>query len=519
MHPQPIDPKTSARNRNMEREQAGSIFFPRLIAIDRLVVGPVRLEPKRLAIPYTVIQNGTASTNELVYKYEESVFDPQEAIDQNLASMIGMQLALNYGLFCGEIVFDGPLDVADQRLLLDMMENTSREILVKKIHQPNVFLKEEVGPLPIRKQKRYTQATVAFINSSLQPLSITATSWTTDPQKHCVLSSGGKDSLLSYALLKEMGKDAHPIFGNESGRHWFTALNGYRYLKAEEPHTARVWMNADRLFAWMLRHLPFIREDFSAVRADDYPVRLWTVAVFLFGALPLMKKRGLGRLIIGDEYDSTQRGDFHGITHYNGLYDQSRFFDEALSRYFQKKGWGFSQFSLLRSMSEMLILKVLATRYPGIQRHQVSCHAAHERDGRIYPCGRCEKCRRIVGMLIALGLDPRHCGYAAEQVRESLESLRIHQVKQIGPDAAHLFYLLSQKEILLSEASPHPEIMQLRFDRGRSHITGIPADLRAPLFTILLGYANGAVHRVEKRWKSFDLLNDPEMETPYAFEK
>ncbi|MEZ4934216.1 MAG: hypothetical protein R2788_19095 [Saprospiraceae bacterium] len=55
----------------------------------------------------------------------------------------------------------------------------------------------------------------------------------------------------------------------------------------------------------MLRHLPFIRPDFANVRADDYPCPALTVAVFLFGVLPLMKKRNLGRLVIGDEYDST----------------------------------------------------------------------------------------------------------------------------------------------------------------------------------------------------------------------
>ncbi|MCB0551230.1 MAG: hypothetical protein KDD19_26910, partial [Phaeodactylibacter sp.] len=66
---------------------------------------------------------------------------------------------------------------------------------------------------------------------------------------YCVLSSGGKDSLLGYALLKELGKEVHPIFGNESGRHWFTAVNGYRYQKATEPNTSKVWMNSDRLFA------------------------------------------------------------------------------------------------------------------------------------------------------------------------------------------------------------------------------------------------------------------------------
>ena len=36
--------------------------------------------------------------------------------------------------------------------------------------------------------------------------------------------------------------------------------------------------------------------------------------------------------------------------------------------------------------------------------------------GRVLPCGRCEKCRRIVGMMSALGADPQACGYTAEQI-------------------------------------------------------------------------------------------------------
>ena len=208
-----------------------------------------------------------------------------------------------------------------------------------------------------------------------------------------------------------LGKDVHPIFINESGRHWFTALNAYRYLKERDPNTGRVWCNSDRIFNWMLRNMPFIRSGFNTIRADDYPVRLWTVAVFIFGVLPLLKKRGIGRLIIGNEFDTTRKLNFEGITHYDGLYDQSRYFDNALSRYFMKKGWNISQFSVLRSLSELLILKILVKRFPDLQRQQVSCHAAHEKDGRIYPCGNCEKCRRIIGMLKALDENPERCGY------------------------------------------------------------------------------------------------------------
>ena len=67
-----------------------------------------------------------------------------------------------------------------------------------------------------------------------------------DPEKHAVLSSGGKDSLLSYGLLAEAGRDVHPVFVNESGRHWFTALNAYRHFSTEEKNTARVWTDVER---------------------------------------------------------------------------------------------------------------------------------------------------------------------------------------------------------------------------------------------------------------------------------
>ncbi len=74
------------------------------------------------------------------------------------------------------------------------------------------------------------------------------------------MSSGGKDSLLSYGLLKELDNDVHPVFINESGRHWYTATNAYKYLREDEPNTAKVWCNSDRVFNWMVRQMPCIRK-------------------------------------------------------------------------------------------------------------------------------------------------------------------------------------------------------------------------------------------------------------------
>ncbi len=443
--------------------------------------------------------------------------------DQNLASMLSVQIALNYGLFCREIHFHGLFDAHDRRLLQDMAANTAREIYVKKFLEPNPFLTLQSSPFQADKRKSYLQSRIEFPSPEYEPskMSTGSSGWATDSEGYAILSSGGKDSLLSFGLLKELGKNVHPIFVNESGRHWFTALNAYRHFMETYSETSRVWTNSDRLFSWMLRRLPFIRRDFQSVRSDEYPIRLWTIAVFLFGVLPLAKKRKLQRIIIGDEYDTTQRTSYKGITHYDGLYDQSRYFDDRMTRYFLDKKWNLVQFSLLRPLSEMLIEKVLAKRYPDLQNLQVSCHAAHIQNDRVLPCGRCEKCRRIVGMLKALGEDPQRCGYTPGQIEYCLEALAQKPVHQEAAGAQHLLYLLQSGGHLQTRSSLHgkerPEIMQIRFHPEIAPPHTLPLEIRRKIWDIFVKYAQGTVRKAGRHWEEFPLFSEPDMETPPHF--
>ncbi len=497
-----------------------------LVVLDRLEVGPPKVEPRRVVTPYTVRAGNTVETFEFIYRYEEDVFSPSEPGSLNLAAMLTAQLALNYGLFARKIVFAGPFDRHDRRFLTDMARNTAREIYVKKFLEPNPFLTGAAAELPTVERESYLAAELEFPDAEEpgRKGAPRAEPWRSDPARHAVLSSGGKDSLLSFGLLREMGKEPHPIFVNESGKHWFTALNAYQAQAARYSETARVWTNSDRLFAWMARRLPFIREDFQKLRSDEYPVRLWTVAVFLFGALPLLRKRGIGRIAIGDEYDTSRKVTTRGIPHYDGLYDQSAYFDQALSRYYRLKGWGLSQFSLLRPLSEMLIEKTLIERYPDLQKDQVSCHAAHKEGDRVHPCGQCEKCRRIVSMLTAFEADPGRCGYSPEQIQRCLKWVAEKGVHQESDDAEHLAFLLEAGGKIggpapgLPPAREHPEIMQLRFDPDRSPVAAIPVDLREPLYRILLEHARGAVRKSGRMWLDYDLLADPALMRPYRFE-
>ena len=499
-------------------------ILKQLLVIDQLEIGPIKLKPNRLVAPYTVTQKGKKDTIDLIYKYDESVFDPEDEASVNLASIIAAQVALNYGLICKKIIFNGLYDSTDQRLIKDMMENTAREIYVKKFLDHNPFLTGSAAELPAIKMKSYLQSELIFKSVDEEPVNTKWEYWETSSEKMCILSSGGKDSLLSYGLINDLGFETHPIFINESGRHWLTALNAYKYFSKNVNNTARVWVNSDRVFNFMLRHIPFIRKNFADIRSDEYPIRLWTVAVFLFGVLPLLKKRSIGRLIIGDEYDSTDRKSFKGITHYNGLYDQSRYFDDALSRYYLRKGWAVAQFSILRPLSEILIETILANEYPELQKNQVSCHAAHTKNDRVYPCGKCEKCRRIVGMLTSIGVDPKNSGYNKTQIKQCLKDIVKKGVSQEEEGVKQLLYMLhnlGKLDLLkeeISQLKSYPEILNLRFHNERSPLNSIPSDLRRGLYKIYLKYSEGALKNSERKWEKFNPLSKESLSEPYKFE-
>ncbi len=500
------------------------ITLESFLVLKKLSIADIKVEPKKVKANYWVEKmDGERVSCELIYSYEKAYFSNRSYQDVNLASMMLAQVALNYGLFCETIEFDGVYDKVDQKFILDMMENTSREILTNKLLIKNEFLKAPFDTLQPEKREKYTLANVVFVNSQFTALKPEPVRAETDMNKYAILSSGGKDSLLTYGIIKEIG-EPYPVFINESGRHWFTAFNSYHHYEKAEPNTEKPWCNSDRVFNWMLKQFPFIKENYASIRADIYPIRLWTVAVFLFGVLPVARKKGIGNILIGDEYDTTVKGNTDGIPHYNALYDQSKYFDNALTRYYEKKGWNMYQYSILRSLSELLIMKILIKRYPELQQHQISCHAAHKVGERMYPCGKCEKCRRIIGMIKALDENPEICGYSAEQIQNGLSALASKSVKQIGSDAAQLYHLLVSKQLIEKNAftqkaaKAHPEIMNVRFDQERSNLEDMPMHIRKALFAIYQQYADGAVQRVQNKWEQVKLDETYLTKTKYKYD-
>jgi creatinine amidohydrolase/Fe(II)-dependent formamide hydrolase-like protein len=128
-------------------------------------------------------------------------------------------------------------------------------------------------------------------------------------------------------------------------------------------------------------------------------------------------------------------------------------------------------------------------------------------------------------MLVALGEDPRRCGYTDEQIQACLSALfRKGVYTQASAEAGQLFYMLAQVDNIhmpadaAQSAKPYPEIMQVRFDPKVSPINGIPSDLRRGLYRIFMEYADGAVERTANRWRNVDPYAHGKYSAPYRFE-
>ena len=339
---------------------------------------------------------------------EEHTFTFMSKYEQNLreSDLSCLRLAfcmplLNYGLFAKKIVLQFPMSRADLSLLNDLNSVFSRDIFVNKISQgTNPYILPEYFP-----KEEDIKPTDGDSKAVITPQSVTPDTTiprSLDPMKCGVLSSGGKDSLLTYGLLRELGATVYPLYVNESGGHWRTALTAYQYHKKYNRNTTRVWVNVDRFYTFMLDHLPFIRPDHRRIWHDTYPLRLCIFPFYIFTSLPIFIRQGIGNLLLGSEFDDLRYEILYkGISHFFGVYDQDQAYDVRMNEWYRARIPGLYQWSALRNISGLVDQKILVERYPHLALQQRSCHSCHTKNGKIYPCGRCSKCLGILLYLLA----------------------------------------------------------------------------------------------------------------------
>lgn len=461
-----------------------------LKCFNRIVVGDLKVKGRGFTAVYTLEFDGAKKSYPLMQRYEEDINVKGLEEVARLASIVP---AVNYTLFADEIRFEFPLHEHDLEFFETVADATARDIFVNRIVNRTGLIRDEYVPNPEEvepedaKPRAHVSVPETFTGTSIEHEG--------DPASSIVMSSGGQDSLLSYGLLAELGLRTYPCYLNEAGRHWLVALNAYRWFARNVPETKRVWSNVDRLFTFIERNMKIVVPNFQRRSREIYPVRLFWFEQYAFSFLPLAIKHGVGNIVFGNEFDdfTGYQLEFRGIRHYCAAYDQSQEFEKYVTRWFAERGFQLKQWSPIRSITKLVVARVLSRRYPHLFKLAMSCHSPIYRGGRLVPCGRCFKDTGVILFLLANGVDPAVIGYDRRSYADLPRRILEHRYRIGEAELEHSAYLANRIwGLKLPRANPHPRIEMMLFDELSSHPDAIPyCEVREKIFDILEKYTTG----------------------------
>ncbi|MCL4341433.1 MAG: metal-binding protein [Candidatus Thermoplasmatota archaeon] len=430
---------------------------------------------------------------EMIFTYSENI-----SVDENIAGLIITMPVINFAYFSKEIILNYPVSPADRVVIEEWTKVNNREVFINQICRRRYeFFNPEYIPdsSDITPENSYGITKISF------PVSMEEKRKTeTNPDGVGILSSGGKESLLSSGIFSEIGTDTYHIFYNESGAHWLPAKTAYDHMISSGKKAEKVWSNTDRFYRFGLRLLPCIDMDVVEKKADSYPVQAFIFPVYIFALLPIAIKERLGNLIMGDEFDDPlEMSDFHGMKHFYGVYDQSNTFNSRITRYFMEKGLNITVWSAVYAINGSVEEKILMRRYPHLFSLQRSCHSCRKIVDQIIPCGTCSKCLGIMLFIIAARGDPRIIGYRDDHIM-GLEKNIAGGHLRLDRDELDLL-----KERVFKKRNPvgsHVDMLHV-FPEEKAPLSFIPDRFRDKIDRILSQYVTGKCRIENGSWKKF----------------
>lgn len=448
--------------------------------------------------------NEEMHTFTLFAKYEK----PLSAEHLAFLKLASVMPILNYGLFTKEITLKYSIATSDFSLLNDLLDIFSKDIFINKlIRRKNPYILPEFGLSDEdgteEKAKPIARLSPATLTEDL-PLSSEL-----DKNSCGVLSSSGKESLLTYAILKEIGAKVFPLYVNESGGHWRTALPAYRHHVRSEPNTERVWTNVDRFYSFMLDHMRIIRPDHRKVWSDTYPIRLCIFPVYIFNLLPIFASKRIGNLLIGSEFDDPRISTvYKGIKHYFGIYDQTQDFDLRMEKWYEKRMPGMRQWSAVRLVSGLVVERIMTNRYRELCKLQRSCHSCHFQGKNIVPCGNCSKCLGIQLFLTAINANPAIMGYRKEDIDLFSNRFAKGDLRLDEDEREHAAFLASKYDSTI-KGKEHAHVETIHLNKSTGDLQLVPKRYRAPILKIIKQYTHGFTKLEKDVWVP---TNEPHLE-------
>ncbi|MCL5785508.1 MAG: metal-binding protein [Candidatus Thermoplasmatota archaeon] len=467
-------------------------FLDRIKSFSSIEVIPDEPDGQRIRGIIRIRSDAGVQEFSLIFHYSRPV-----KVDRRMAGIILTMPVINHAYFAQRIKLSFPVSALDLAMIRDLVSINNVEVFVNKICRRRYeFFKPKFLP---REEEKTPENAIG--NTEIESTESSTKSNGTRQKPYAnrigILSSGGKESLLSYGILKEIGIETYPIFFAESGGHWRTAKTSYDQISLSDPNTTKIWSNVDRYYSMMLRNLKCLDQNVVRKRADTYPVRLFIFPVYVMASLPLVANLGLSGLVMGNEFDDPREmPPYNGIRHYYGIYDQSQDFADRINKYFSGNGYACELFSILYPVLGNVVQNMLGRRYPDLFRGQRSCHSCHFSNGKIEPCGKCTKCIGIMLFASAAGLDLESIGYHEKNPESILQLARNARMRL---DQDELAYLLNR--ISSGASGDRSHVTGLHMLPGeRNLLNSVREPIRSKVLDLLRMYTSGTFYLQNGKW-------------------
>lgn len=305
--------------------------------------------------------------------------------------------------------------------------------------------------------------------------------------------SFGKDSLLTFALSRELGIEPYPVFFREPKSPF------------ENRHKKKL---ADRFFEEFAMDINFFPVSAGRLRQTVGNWWGWDMLLTQYSLLLIPYLFGLrARFMFWAHEQSCNEffTDAEGFS-INPVFEQSRRWLLTSNNLARELGSNATFSSIIEPIHEIAVMRILHHRYPEIGKYQLSCFAEEDASATKRWCGKCSKCARIYIFMLALGINPKTVGLTENLLGRKKRHLyavfkngdtksSVYDQSGLGRDEQLLaFYLAYKKgakgelmkefarESLLEAKSRERELRERFF--GIHSTETLPYELKKPLLKI-----------------------------------
>ena len=236
-------------------------------------------------------------------------------------------------------------------------------------------------------------------------------------EKALIPMSFGKDSLLSYALSKEIGLNPELVTVRETG------------LKKENIERDKLIRKFTKEFdndVWQLRN------EFAGIhpnlQQEEDESKWWVFGLSLveyaLELLPFAHKLKTKYIVFGNEtscnvhYYTKEGYKAHPVV--DQTHKFMKFYD-GMTR--MMTGDQVQCISMIEPLNDLAIIRILHKRYPEIGKYQMSCFPDDHGNGKVRWCHNCSKCARLFVYLKANNVNVKKVGFTQNLFNKEAKDL------------------------------------------------------------------------------------------------